>query len=181
MATRNPSATQIPSKLGGGDRRSIGRAAEVVRDVLAAPADFGALMEGILSDGDPVLRARCSDAAEKVSRELPHLLTPYTNLLLDRMAREPQREVRWHAAQMLARAHLTEDERAAAWDVLSGLLEDESSIVRTCALQALHDLAQQDAGRIQAVTALLQEAERSGTPAMRARARRLLRTKGRRG
>jgi len=50
-------------KLTGVDRRSIGKANEVVAEVLAAPNLFGILFTGMLNDdpvlGDPRLLIRC--------------------------------------------------------------------------------------------------------------------------
>jgi hypothetical protein len=53
-------------------------------------------------------------------------------------------------------------------------LEDRSSIVKTFAMQGLADLSQNDADLRSRVRQLLEEAVRSGTPAMKARARQLL-------
>jgi hypothetical protein len=57
---------------------------------------------------------------------------------------------------------------------LSNYLEDRSSIVKTCALQGLADLAQDDPSTRPKVLEILREAARSGTPAMKARSRKLL-------
>jgi hypothetical protein len=57
---------------------------------------------------------------------------------------------------------------------LKSYLEDRSSIVKTLALQGLAELAQDDAGIRFEVVEILHEATRSGTPAMKARARKLL-------
>jgi hypothetical protein len=53
-------------------------------------------------------------------------------------------------------------------------LDDRSSIVKTFALQALTDLSQNDDALRAKVKQLLEAAVHSGTPAMRARARNLL-------
>jgi len=53
-------------------------------------------------------------------------------------------------------------------------LEDRSSIVKTFALQGLADLAQNDSVIRPGVIETLREATRSGTPAMKARSRKLL-------
>jgi hypothetical protein len=53
-------------------------------------------------------------------------------------------------------------------------LEDQSSIVRTFALQALADLSRNDAGLRSRVREILEESVATGTAAMRARARKLL-------
>ena len=58
------------AKLQGGDRRSIGRVDEVVREVLADPSLFRLLFEGMLHE-DPLIRMRAADAPEKDHRTAP--------------------------------------------------------------------------------------------------------------
>ena len=58
----------ILEKLKGGDRRSIGRANEVVADVLRDPTLFDALFNGMLND-DPIVRMRSADAVEKITAQ----------------------------------------------------------------------------------------------------------------
>jgi hypothetical protein len=53
-------------------------------------------------------------------------------------------------------------------------LEDRSSIVKTFALQGLADLAQNDSAIRPGVVETLRKATRNGTPAMKARSRKLL-------
>ena len=90
---------EILDKLKGGDRRSIGRANEVVVDVLDDPSLFGAVFEGMLSD-DPLVRMRAADAIEKITAKHPDYLQPYKEILIEQVARSEQQEVRWHVAQL---------------------------------------------------------------------------------
>ena len=53
-------------------------------------------------------------------------------------------------------------------------LQDRSSVVKTCALQGLADLAQHEPNPRPTVLEILSEATRNGTPAMKARSRKLL-------
>ncbi len=100
-------------KLEGGDRRSIGRADELVTEVLDKPALIGELFEGMLGD-DPILRMRCADALEKITANHPEYLKPYKATLLQQVALIDQQEVRWHVAQMLPRLDLTPKQRVTA-------------------------------------------------------------------
>jgi hypothetical protein len=163
----------ILRKLGGGDRRSIGRSSEVVTEVLANPALFGSLFAGLFAD-DPVVRARAADAVEKISVIHPEYLRPYKSKLIGQLARGDQKEVRWHIAQMLPRLQWTQREERQVWEILKIYLQDTSSIVKTFAMQALADLAQQRPALRPAVLRQLQNLTASGTPAMRARGRKLL-------
>jgi HEAT repeat protein len=165
--------TNILALLKGGNRRSIGRSNEVAAAVLVNPKLFAALVKG-LWDEDPLVCMRAADSAEKVTRERPDLLVPYKEELLGLMAEATQQELRWHLAVMIPRLPLTAKERQTVVDLLIRYLEDRSSIVKTFALQGLAELAQGEPEIISKVVEILRTAARSGTPAMKARSRKLL-------
>jgi hypothetical protein len=159
--------------LSGGDRRSIGRSNQIVNLVLTTPRRFAELTKCLWSD-DPIVRMRAADSAEKVSAVKPELLKPYKAELLGLLAEAEQIELRWHLAQMIPRLRLTQGERERALETLQLYLEDQSSIVRTFALQALTDLSRGEAGLRLRVREILEESVATGTAAMKARARKLL-------
>ena len=159
--------------LEGTDRRSIGRADEVARLVLREPRRFRELIESLWSE-NPVLRMRAADAAEKVSAKKPRLLDRYKAELLGLLAEAEQIELRWHLALMVPRLRLTTPERQRAAAALQHYLDDRSSIVKTFALQGLTDLARNDFALRSKLKQLLEAAVETGTPAMRARAGKLL-------
>jgi hypothetical protein len=159
--------------LKGGDRRSIGRAEQVAASVLKNPGLFRELIAGLRSE-DTLVRMRAGDAAEKVSRTTPGLLQPHKDELLALLAETGEQELRWHLAAMVPRLSLNSKERQYTASLLNRYLEDRSSIVKTSALQGLADLAHSDAAiRAEAIKAL-RKAARTGTPAMKARSRKLL-------
>jgi hypothetical protein len=166
---RNP----ILALLEGGDRRSIGRAERAAEMVRGNHRLFPKLLEGLWRD-DPLVRMRAADAAEKVTRENPELLMTHKKELLGLLAEEQQQEVRWHLAGMLPRLALNARERQFVLATLQEYLQDRSSIVRTFALQGMADLAATDASIRAGVIEVLREAMRKGTPAMKARSRKLL-------
>lgn len=163
----------VLQKLGGGDRRSIGRSDEVVAEVLAEPSLFGPLFEGLLQP-DPLIRMRSADAIEKITRQHPAYLQPYKTQLIQQVAHIDQQEVCWHVAQLFSRLELTPNERPAVLHVLSTYLNHPSKIVKTCAMQALADLAEQDAALQPSIVAQLETLTASGSPAMQSRGRKLL-------
>jgi hypothetical protein len=163
----------LAALLQGKDRRSIGRANEVAALVLREPRRFRELMKCLWSD-DAVLRMRAADAAEKVSARKPRLLDPYKAELLGLLAETGQIELRWHLALMVPRLSLTRAERLRSTEEFRRYLEDSSSILKTFAIQALADLAKDEQSLLPEVRELLEQAARTGTPAMRARARKLL-------
>ena len=160
-------------KLQGGDRRSIGRSNEVVSDVLSHPYLFRVVFSGLSAD-DPLIRMRSADAVEKITARRPELLRSYKNKLIREVAATEQKEVRWHVAQMLPRLELDEVERKRVFRVLLGYLNDRSSIVRTFTMQALADIARDSPVLLRAVRQRLAQLTTSGTPAMKARGRKLL-------
>ena len=163
----------IVSQLQGGDRRSLGQANRIAALAAKRPAIFRQLIEA-LWHADPVVRMRAADAAEKASLRNPRLLHPFKAELLGLLAEETQPEVRWHLPLMVPRLKLASEERHRVADDLRRYLQDRGSIVRTHALQGLSDLAEQDESLRGEVVDLLRQATRTGSPAMRARARKLL-------
>lgn len=168
-----PTPPVLSTMLSGGDRRSIGRANEVVALVLSQPALFVQLIDGMQSE-DAVVRARSADAAEKVSAVHPAWLLPHRKLLMQTLSRSPQPEMRWHVAPMLARLPLKPSELARLVRLLTDWLNDGSHIVRVMAIQALADLAGRHADLRPQVLRHLQEWVVVGSPAMKARGRKLL-------
>ena len=170
----------ILRRLSGGDRRSIGRSNEIVEEVLKRPSLFRYLFEGMASD-DAVVRMRAADVAEKVTARKPELLQPYKRKLLAIAGSSDQQEVRWHAALMIPRLKLTAKERAVAMGIFFDYLRDHSSILKTFAMQGLATLASVDLRLREKILPLLRELTEVGTPAMRARGRKLLQHLNRQG
>ena len=165
--------TDVLLLLRGSDRRSIGRADQVAAIVAKTLRLFPKLIAGLWS-ADPLVRMRAADASEKVTRKNPGLLTPYKKELLVLMTEATEQELRWHLAVMVPRLPLNAKERQLAISSLNTYLEDRSSIVKTFALQGLADLAQNESSIRPRVVETLREATRNGTPAMKARSRKLL-------
>ncbi|MGD0730145.1 MAG: hypothetical protein ABR956_02700 [Terracidiphilus sp.] len=142
--------------------------------VIAKPRKASALIE-CLWDEDPGVASRAADALERVSCHLPAILESWKAALLGLLAEAAIKKVRWNLALIVPRLALTVPECRRAADVLQSYLEDESSIVKTCSMQGLAELTRQDASLLPVVLDLLRIHGRSGTPAMRARGRILLR------
>jgi HEAT repeat protein len=165
---------EIIEMLSGGDRRSIGASEEVVALVVEDHSRFPELVDAI-SGEDDLVRLRAADALEKVSRQVPELLPSYRKLL-KKLAVSPQMEVRWHIAQMMPRLKLEGDDRAEAVGLLYAYLEDESAIVRVSALSSLAEFSRDDDELRARFLPVLEDLVESGSPAVRARCRKLLKT-----
>lgn len=156
-----------------GDRRSIRGVPTVVKRVLADPRLLPYLLDG-MSDPDPLIRMRCADATEKIGAVRPECLAPYKKRLMKLAEVSEQQEVRWHLAQLLSRLKLNRLERRRAVDTMTVYLRDRSRIVKTFSMQALADIAAQDAELRPSIVRQLRKHTRTGSPAMKSRGRRLL-------
>ena len=164
----------IRSMLAAGRQRlSSGRVCEVVKLVQAHPKKASQLIE-CLWDEDPGVAMRAADALEKLTHSDPSLLCAWKAPLLGLLTEATGKKLRWNLSLMISRLELTGPECRRAAEILQSWLEDSSSIVKTCALQGLADLTRQDPSLRSAVVDLLRIHSRSGTPAMRARGRILL-------
>ena len=160
------------SLLSGGDRRSVGRANDAASLAIQQPERFPELIACLWSE-DPVIRMRAADAAEKASARSPGLLQPFKAELLGLLLEAQQQELRWHLAQMIPRLDLTAPERRRAAAVFRSYLKESGSLVRTSGLQALAELSEDDPRLRSEVLQLIEQALRTGTAAMKARARNL--------
>jgi hypothetical protein len=165
--------TNLAALLTGGDRRSIGNSNRVSALVLADIKLLAPLVRHMWAS-DPVVCMRAADALEKVSVKRASLLQPFIPELLGLADETLQPEVRWHLALMLPRLQLNRRQRLRVFARFREYLGDRSSIVRTTALQGLLALAAEDRALVQEAEAYLEHALRAGTPAMKARARKLL-------
>ncbi|HVN67770.1 MAG TPA: hypothetical protein VMT55_05290 [Candidatus Sulfotelmatobacter sp.] len=128
-----------------------------------------------MTDGDPLIRMRAADAAEKVSSKHPEYLQPFKARLLNKVAMVPQQEVRWHTAQMLAYLTLTPKERDRTARLLFSWIENEkSNIVKVLSLQALAGFAQQDKYLRSKVVSLLNKFVADGSPSLKSRSKKIL-------
>ena len=164
---------KIEKLLSIGDLRTTGKSEEVVKMVLSDPQLFEDVINAVLTD-DPGTRMRASDAAEKITKIHPDWLHPFKKLFLERISKISQQEVRWHTAQMLPRITLTKTERKRVFELLLTYLEDKSRIVKTSTMQALTEIAIQDNSYLIKVQKLLNDLIQVGSPAMKARGKKLL-------
>jgi hypothetical protein len=181
-----PASESIRSMLAVGRHRiSSGRTAEVVSLVRAYPKKLTQLLE-CLWDEDPCVAMRAADALEKLTRRrslvadeiqkslLKTLQGSWKAPLIGLLAEATENKLRWCLAPVIPRLALTVPECKRVAETLLSYLDDKSSIVKTMALQGLADLTRQDASLLPIVIDLLSIHSRSGTAAMRARGRMLL-------
>lgn len=156
-----------------GDLRMKGNSEKVVEHILSNAGELDLLI-ACLDKESEAMRMRCCDAMEKISRSHPQWFNQYKARLLKTAEREEQKEVRWHLAQIIPRLSLTTRQKHTAYTTFQTYLNDKSSIVKTFAMQALVDLAQQDNSLMNETRKTIQVLTRTGTPAMQSRGHQLL-------
>ena len=166
-------AESIRQMLAPGRRLDAGRAWEVVELVEGSPGKLAQVIE-CLWDADPGVASRAADALERVTRDRPARAQRWKDELLGLMAEATEKKLRWNLALVIPRLKLAVPECRRVSSVLRSYLDDPSSIVKTAALHGMADLTRQDQESLPDVLDLLRVAGRSGTPAMRARSRILL-------
>lgn len=150
-----------------------GRAFDAAVMVLEEPRLGRQLIE-CLWDEDEAVAGRAADALETVVGEHPQLTQPWKEELLGLLVESRGLKLRWHLVLIVTKLKLTRQECRRAAEVFTGWLDDRSSIVKTCAMQGLAELTLQDPSMKDEVLDLIRELARSGTPAMQARGRHLL-------
>jgi len=156
---------------------SVGQVKEICALIAGKPRLAVHLIE-YLWDDDPGVAQRATDVLERVSHTpspaLARILADSKESLLGLLPEAALKKTRWNLALTIGRLPLTIQEAQRAAAVLETWLQDESSIVKTAALQGLADLTLSDPSLRPKVLDLLQVCGRSGTAAMRARSRLLL-------
>jgi len=159
--------------MSGRHRLDLGRAREVANLVLARPRRTSALIE-CLWDEEAGIANRAADALERASYYKPTLAAKCTESLIGLMAEAEQNKLRWNLALAVPRLDLSVAEARRVGASLRTYLDDRSSIVKTAAMHGLADLTRHDHSLLPEVLDMLRVLSRSGTPAMRARGRILL-------
>lgn len=157
----------------GRNKLNGGRTKEVVALVLAKPRRIGQLME-CLWDEDPGVANRAADALERISYGKPSLAAAWTEPLIGLMFEAEHNKLRWNLALLVPRLKLSVEEAQRVAAALRTYLDDRSSIVKTAAMHGLALLTRHDPKMLPEVLDMLRILSRSGTPAMRARGRILL-------
>jgi hypothetical protein len=133
------------------------------------------LMNKLVSE-NPFDRRCAADLARRVSEREPGMLKKYADLLID-LAFETQLE-EWQARghTLLAAAYNTSSraQRLRLAPLARAMMEDERNAIRAIALEAFSRLAAAEPALREEAVVVLEQARREGTPAMRARARRML-------
>ena len=127
-----------------------------------------------LRDGDKAVVERAARTLKKISEADAGALYAWRKALLKEAFRAVDVRVQWNLSIVLGRLPLKGADKALAVELMFERLRDVSGLNRTMAMQALMDLSEQDAALRVRVMPIVLEFVENGTPAMRARARKLL-------
>ena len=116
---------------------------------------FSELFEAILHP-DPGVRSVASQASERITRDKPELLQGFKNMLVYKVTKVEQKEVKESAIPMLTRMPISPREYSTVFNILAGYLEDKES---TVALKALEG--------IELMLSLSDRADNDNTPPLR--------------
>jgi hypothetical protein len=131
---------------------------------------------GLLRDGDKAVVERAARTLKKIAEADRGALYAWRKTLLQEAFRAVDVRVQWNLSIVLGRLPLKGADKALAVELMFERLRDGSGLNRTMAIQALMDLSEQDEKLRARVTPIVVEFVENGTPAMKARGRKLLKT-----
>ena len=166
----------IYNLLAGNDLRSIVKSNEVVEVVTKNPLLFDEVFNGIFHE-DKVIRARCADAVEKVTKKFPNYIQKKKKIILKHLTNFSQKEVIWHIALMLGYIKLTPRELTKTFNQLYYWLNmSDSIIVKVACMQTLSVHAVKNKNLFKSVRDEIERQMLLGEPAVKARGRLILKT-----
>jgi len=136
--------------------------------------DICAWLIRLLKHEDTLTVERAARTLKKISEANAAMLFRWRKALIEEAFRAEDVRVQWNLTIVLGRLPLKGQDKALVVDLMFERLQDTSGLNRTMAMQALMDLSEHDAKLRARVRPIVREFLDNGTPAMRARARRLL-------
>ncbi|MBN9386859.1 MAG: hypothetical protein J0I20_02310 [Chloroflexi bacterium] len=164
-------STEILKKLEGGDPNATFPVIMVSEEVEANPALLDDIFKGAVSP-DSLVRMRSAQVIGRVAWQHPDYLIPYNTRLIEVLSRAKERQYRRNLIMLLPHLRLTAAEKERVSEVLRGFLEDKNVTVIIAAFEAMVELAGDDPARQVKLLPMLDELARTGSPAVRVRARR---------
>ena len=158
--------------MGRGPEAASGELVEAAFGVLGAAVCEGLVRQ--LRDGDKAVVERAARTLKKISERDAGPLYAWRKTLLKEAFRAVDVRVQWNLSIVLGRLPLKGADKGLAVELMFERLRDASGLNRTMAMQALMDLSEGDERLRARVLPIVRESLEGGTPAMRARARKLL-------
>ena len=127
-----------------------------------------------LRDGDKAVAEQAARTLKKIAEADAGALYGWRKALLKEAFRAVDVRVQWNLSIVLGGLPLKGSDKALAVELMFERLRDRSGLNRTMAMQALMDLSEDDEELRARVIPIVMEFIENGTPAMKARARKLL-------
>ena len=165
--------TDYKKILVGGDLRSTGQS-EAIAQTIFDQANFDALFT-LLSDDDRVVVMRAADAIEKITLQYPEFLSTHKKAIMHLSGSAFNKELVWHLALLIPRLQLAGKEFDNGYQILRSWATNRknSRIVRTNAIQALFEMAQQNNSRQKDFNQVLSVIQRESIPSVNARIKKI--------
>lgn len=129
-----------------------------------------------LHDKRRVVTTRAANALKKIGRAEPNLLVPYAHELLRVAGECEDLQTRWNLTIALGGLPLRGRDKALAIELLFEALASDSGFLRAFSLSGLVNLAAKDDSLRRRVQPIVEQALDDPSAAVRARARKLLKT-----
>ncbi|NBU22828.1 MAG: hypothetical protein EBS38_02795 [Actinobacteria bacterium] len=166
----------IKKILEGGNRTSVGRAAEVIDQALTSNEALDAVYN-LFFDADPVVVMRSSYVAMRVAEQKPESVLPHKQEILKNLDAYKQQEIRWHIPQLLLHVELTPQERRLAYQELMHWAEtDSSKIVAYYSLPTAAKFATEDESLMTDFLPRLRQLSRSEAKSVANRCKKIAKT-----
>ena len=157
------------------EARADTSAMELVEEALGANGeDACARLVGLLKHQDILTVEQAARTLKKISEANAATLFRLRKALIAEAFHAKDVRVQWNLTIVLGRLPLKGQDKALVVDLMFERLQDKSGLNRTMAMQALMDLSEEDAKLRARVRPIVREFLHNGTPAMRARATKLL-------
>jgi len=155
-----------------GDRKEIARATEAAALAEESPTVLATLVAALFHD-DPATVSHAAHALMTLAKDHAPLLDPHREALARAYGLD-QWEVKEQMAKILPQLGFRRSEQGRLMEEFDETLRHhKSGIARTCALQAMVDMAALDPTHTEAALSALDYAMRKGSKALQARARKL--------
>lgn len=169
-----PRRAALLDRLRSADRRTAQPPAGALAAVCADPTLFADLVAA-LDDGDSVVRRSAADTLEKTTRRHHEWLHPHRDALLRRIIDRTDADgILCRLIPLAPRLAPAGNQLRRLSATLFELLDGPGRQLQVCSMQALHDLAASRPRLRARLHTALQRKRDEGSPAVRARARRLL-------
>ena len=160
-------------ELAAGPKRGLGRVNAMTENSLLTPEGMSELVAA-LRDDRTVVALRAAAALKKLQKVRPELLLPHARAILRSASDAADVRTRWNLTITVSRLPLRGSQRALAIELMWEALRSENSFLRTFGMQGLVNFAAGNEALRKRVLAVVCDALENGSPAMRARAGKLL-------